>query len=125
MNRTGAWAGLLLLGLVSACAAQLVRPTSLHGSWAAERWPGTTLAELERGRELYVRRCGGCHALQLPARRPDLDWERSVREMTARSRTPIAPEEADAITRFLVTVAGAAREAEADSSSSTSAAALP
>ncbi len=108
MHRTRAWVSLLLLGLLSACAAQLIRPTSLHESWAAERWPGTSLAELERGRDLYVRRCGGCHGLYLPDQRPDLDWPARVREMAARSRTPIPPEEVEAITRFLVTVAGTA-----------------
>lgn len=95
----------LLLVLAVGCAGGIARPTDADALWAAGEWPGTTRAALEDGRELYVRKCGGCHALYEPARFPEAHWRERIDEMSARAR--LAPEQRDHILRYLVSVSRA------------------
>ena len=57
----------LLLAAVSCGGGAVPRPTDAHLARARARWPDTTRASLERGRELYVARCSGCHSGSGPA----------------------------------------------------------
>jgi len=44
------------------------------------------LAELERGRELLVKKCGGsCHVVPLPTQHAPAEWPRMLDEMSERS----------------------------------------
>ncbi len=84
----------------AACAAALRHPTEADARAVAPRYPGTTAADLERGRALYVRRCAGCHAVPLPSAHTPAEWPDVLGEMAGRARLS-APERAD-IERFLV-----------------------
>jgi mono/diheme cytochrome c family protein len=99
------------LGVTAACAAALRHPLPQDAVLLAPRWPGTTLADLERGRSLYVRRCSGCHTLLLPGAHPPEEWPRLVDDMTTKAR--LGPRERDDVVRFLVALAsdgGSAQE---------------
>lgn len=72
--------------------------------------PGTTLADLKRGRELYVEKCGSCHTLVLPERYPAHEWEGNVGRMQARARLDTL--EKRAILQYL-SAAAASRQREA------------
>jgi hypothetical protein len=91
------------LGVTSACAAALRHPLPQDAALLAPRWPGTTLADLERGRSLYVRRCSGCHQLFLPGGHPPGAWPRIVDDMATKAR--LDPRERDDVVRFLVALA--------------------
>jgi mono/diheme cytochrome c family protein len=93
----------ILLCLALACAAALRHATPQDVTLLAPRWPGTTIEDLQRGRQLYVRRCSGCHQLVLPENHAPADWPRLVDRMAAKAR--LAPEERDDVVRFLVAVA--------------------
>lgn len=80
----------------------LVRPTADHVARAAVQWPGTTLADLERGRALYAARCGSCHVAPLPESRSAVMWPHIVADMVQKKKVPAADEVP--ITRFLVAV---------------------
>lgn len=82
--------------------ATLAQPTTVDAAWAAEQWPGTTQADLARGRSLYVKRCAGCHALRQPERYPSSTWQHHVDEMAKRSA--LVSDERDLLLRFLVTM---------------------
>lgn len=53
---------------LSACGSALYVPTQRDAERASERWPGTTLSELQAGRSVYVDNCSGCHQLPEPGR---------------------------------------------------------
>jgi cytochrome c5 len=91
------------LALTAACSAALRHPTPEDAALVAPRWPGTTLADLQRGRTLYVRRCSGCHNLYLPRAYAPERWPRLVDRMAEKAR--LGPREQEDVTRFLVAVA--------------------
>jgi cytochrome c5 len=102
-----------VLAATVACAAALRRPTAKDERLAADRWPGTTLADLERGRAVYVRRCSTCHTLHLPTAYSATAWPSLVETMSGKARLTTA-EKYD-VTRFVIAVARD-REAPAESS---------
>lgn len=72
---------------LAACGAAAV-PAAAQSDVArlAEKYPETTLAELQRGRELYLSRCTSCHAPVDPASIEPERWPRQVGEMSERAR---------------------------------------
>jgi cytochrome c5 len=101
-------ASVLLLLIVSAAACARVvmpRPTTADAVRAESRWPGTSLADLEHGRSLYLNRCTACHQPVSPGAVPPDEWPMHVNEM--RERAHLDAEEADVVIRYLVTMASA------------------
>lgn len=93
--------GTALLG--GACATVYVpRPSLADAQRVAEQWPGTTVADLEQGRSLYLARCTRCHQPFEPREFPPEQWPREVTEMMKRSKLDAT--EAAGITRYLVTM---------------------
>lgn len=93
-----------LLALAAGCATALVRPTADDAARAVRMWPDANLAQLERGRELFVARCGSCHRLYLPSDESASSWPRVLDVMAPRAT--LAPEEREAVERFLITETG-------------------
>ncbi len=60
--------------LLVGCGGALSMPTAADEQAIAKQWPGTTKADLEKGRSAYVERCAGCHALPLPEEYPAQAW---------------------------------------------------
>ena len=83
--RAGAGGSILLVAL--ACGPSLVPPPQqVDVIRLLERYPDTTLAELERGRTLYLSRCTSCHAPIAPGSLPAERWPEEVSEMSDRAR---------------------------------------
>lgn len=95
-------AGLAATLLLVAGCATLALPTPTDAAWATGQWPGTTEADLLRGRTLYVKRCAGCHALKRPERFPTSTWQEHLDEMAKRSA--LAADERELVLHFLVTM---------------------
>lgn len=97
------WAAALVLGL--ACGASVipvVTEADLH------RAPiGSTVESLNRGRELYLRKCSGCHRLHAPSERGPGEWPEVVKAMEA--KIPLDATEKKLIIDYLVTAASAGR----------------
>jgi len=110
-SETNTWRAVLPLTLVAgalvACAAALAHAELADAARAAQRWPGTTLADLERGREVYVARCSHCHVPRLPEAYPAAAWPALVAKMSNQAK--LAPEDEQEITRFLVTTSARLR----------------
>ena len=94
---------LAVAALVVACAGTLPRPTENNVEKVATRWPGTTRADLERGRDLYMNRCSSCHALIPPGRYPESKWHDMLGEMAPRAK--LGSEDRDVVYRYLVSFA--------------------
>jgi mono/diheme cytochrome c family protein len=103
MTRFLCFAALLAVG----CAGQLPPPTAADALRAEGQFPGTTVEDLARGRQLYVEHCSGCHALVRPQEKPPEAWPKLVNEMTKRSR--LSPDKARDVTRYLVIASAAPR----------------
>jgi hypothetical protein len=89
-----------LLFTALACGGGAVpHPTEAHLARARARWPDTTRASLERGRDLYVARCSGCHPLHRPDAQPADRWATVLDEMAPRAR--LTPAERDLVLRYL------------------------
>ena len=87
-----------------ACTSALPQPTQADAAKAAERWPGTTQADLARGRGLYVDKCAGCHALKAPNEVPVERWIEEIEEMRKEHDVALSDSEAQAILVYLVGV---------------------
>ena len=87
---------------LAGCAAAIPRPTDADVSRAVSRRPQTTLAELERGRSLYLARCGSCHQPYQPGHLAPSAWPAQVDEMAERSKLGTADREL--VLLFLVTL---------------------
>jgi hypothetical protein len=96
---------LVVLGATAwlACAGSVPSVTDQHALVAARRWPGTTRADLELGRERYVNRCSSCHALFPPGRFPASTWHQMVGEMAKRAKLDARDQEV--VLRYLLTFA--------------------
>ena len=97
MNRT--WLGALLLGVVACGASVTPVPVQADLARIENRYPGTTLAELEKGRSVYLSRCTSCHAPVAPGSIPAERWPREVSEMSERARLG---EDESLVVRYLV-----------------------
>ncbi len=92
---------------LAACAPAVVHPAAQDVAWAERKWPGTTLAELTRGRQIYVAKCAGCHSLRRPEEYPPRVWEAWIAEMEEDSE--LLPEESGAVLRYLASTSARLR----------------
>jgi cytochrome c5 len=92
-------AALLALLLAASCGSAIPHPTDAHLARARSRWPDTTRASLERGRELYVARCSGCHPLHAPSSHSSAIWAAMVDQMAPRAR--LKGSERELVLRYL------------------------
>ncbi|HEU5072587.1 MAG TPA: hypothetical protein VFU02_00405 [Polyangiaceae bacterium] len=86
MTRTAVVLGAVLASVVACGAATTPEPRQADVVRIADQFPGTTLAELEKGRSLYLSRCSSCHAPVSPASVPAERWPHEVEEMSERAR---------------------------------------
>ena len=102
-------AAALLATVAGGCASQLPVATDALGEAAARRFPGADRASLARGRELYIHRCAGCHALYVPSYFSGTRWNDAVSEMG--SRTKMSDEEKELVIRYLTVASESGRGA--------------
>ncbi len=96
-------AAALLLAAVSCGGGAVPHPTEAHLARARARWPDTTAASLERGRELYVARCSGCHPLHRPDSQPAGRWAEVLDQMAPRAK--LSADERELVLRYLTATA--------------------
>jgi cytochrome c5 len=97
--------GAALAAALAACGPPVPHATPLDAERAARVRPGTTLADLERGRTTYLSRCTSCHRPVAPRSIAGDQWPQHVDEM--RERAHLSPDEHDAIVLYLTTLATA------------------
>lgn len=94
----------------TACSGVLPAPDSADAAWAAARWPTANQGQLAQGRLLYRQRCAGCHMLYPPAEQTPAQWPGVVARMAPHG--PLAPNETEAVVKYLVTVSRPERHAD-------------
>jgi hypothetical protein len=91
-----------------ACGSPFPSPGAAQVATLRARDPEVRLANLERGRTLYLAKCGGCHLLIEPARFAPEAWPPKIARMQSESKVHLAAAELKDIERYLL-VASAAR----------------
>ena len=89
----------LLVAAASCGGGGIPRPGDGDVARVRPRWPDTTRAQLEQGRELYVAHCGGCHPLHRPDEYDAARWSAVVDEMAARAKLDAT--QRDLVLRYL------------------------
>ena len=103
--RAGVTAALLAAGCVSAFPRPgTAEVAALHGTD-----PGARLEDLERGRSLYLSKCGGCHLLIEPAKHAPDAWPAKVQRMQSEGKVHLAAGELRDIERYLAGVSAVSR----------------
>ena len=92
-----------IAAMTSSCSASVPLPTEADALRASQHWPGTTLAELERGRTLYLSKCTNCHGAVAPETIQPEVWPSRVAAMRVRAK--LRDNDATLLMRFLVSMA--------------------
>lgn len=98
-SRIAALAALTLAAL--GCASPLAHPTSAEVVALRPIDPGVELADLERGRELYLSKCSSCHQLHEPSLFTPEAWPGKVHAMQQERRVHLSDPEALDMIRYL------------------------
>jgi hypothetical protein len=91
---------LLALGLAG-CGAYLPVPDAQMAGGDDAR-----LADLRAGRELYINKCSGCHALKSVDLHDGATWTAEVQEMLAKKKVRLTETDRDQLLRYLATASG-------------------
>jgi len=89
---------LCVSGVLAACGTSPPPVSPLDASRA-----NLQLADLQDGRSLLLRKCGGCHRVPLPAEHPSHEWPAKLSEMSARAH--VDDQQRQLIEAYLVTMA--------------------
>jgi mono/diheme cytochrome c family protein len=96
-------ASFTLVLLASGCATTIPVPTALDLDRLGGQQQTASLADLQHGRELYLGRCGSCHAPIEPARFQPSAWRGHVLEMKQRAK--LSDRDVDLMTAYLEAIA--------------------
>jgi cytochrome c5 len=94
-----------LLVLV-ACASKkaTISLTDTDASRAATKYPGASLATLQKGKALYEENCSKCHGLKSPTAYNEEQWGKHVKRMAPKAKIDKPTEEL--ILQYVVTMSG-------------------
>jgi cytochrome c1 len=67
---------------------------------AQARWSDSTMASLQRGRELYISNCNGCHSYPDISYYPEAKWPRIMDEKGRKS--DLIPADSQLVLRFIL-----------------------
>jgi len=99
-KRRLAW--LLSSGALLACGSTMLpEPTVAQLTLAQAEEPALSLQDLQRGRSLYMKRCGSCHLLRPPEERTPDTWADEVTRMQRAHGVRLTEEEKRDIVRYL------------------------
>ena len=94
---------------LAACgtALKLAVPNEADATRAAVKFPGTTLADLNKGKAAYEANCAKCHGLKDPARYSEEKWRKVNPPMAKKAGIDAATEEL--ILKYVLTAGSAAK----------------
>jgi len=104
---------LLIAGsaLIASCTmSKSAAPSQAKVDAVADKFPGYTLADMTKGKELYESNCQTCHKLAKPASESESAWNHIVPEMVQKTNNKAGKDVLDAegeklILRYVITMA--------------------
>ena len=91
----------LALAALAGCMANVPMPDALMADGDDAR-----LSDLRAGRELYINKCSGCHALKSVDLYDDATWTSEVLEMVAKKKVRLNDADRNQLLRYLTTANG-------------------
>jgi hypothetical protein len=91
----------LALAVLSGCAVYVPEPDRMMAGGDDAR-----LVDLKSGRELYINKCSGCHALVPVDKFDDARWTSEVDEMFKAKKVKMSTDERNQLLRYLTTANG-------------------
>ena len=92
----------LVLSALAGCAAAFIPvPDAMMAGNDDSR-----LGDLRQGRDLYINKCSGCHALFSVDQYEDAKWISEVEEMTRLKKVRLNPADRDQLLLYLTTANG-------------------
>jgi hypothetical protein len=91
----------LALAALAGCAINIPEPDRMMAGNDDAR-----LSDLKAGRELYVNKCSGCHALHAVDKFDDARWTMEVDEMFKLKKVKMSSDQRDQLLRYLTTANG-------------------
>ncbi|MCK9411682.1 MAG: hypothetical protein M0Q53_05220 [Prolixibacteraceae bacterium] len=92
-KQIGRWLLILLSGSILSCSSSLYVP---HESALI---PKETLSALQKGRAIYITKCGSCHTLYLPEKYSTSEWRIQTGKMAVKAK--LTDHEEELIIRYL------------------------
>jgi mono/diheme cytochrome c family protein len=89
---------LLALAALAGCAVYLPEPDAMMAGGDEGR-----LSDLRAGRQLYINKCSGCHALIPVDKFDDAKWTAEVEEMVRLKKVKLSVEDRNQILLYLTT----------------------
>jgi cytochrome c5 len=96
--------------LIASCTmSKSAAPSQARVDSVADKFPGYTLADMTKGKELYVSNCQTCHQLAKPDSETESEWNHIVPEMVQKTNNKAGKDVLDAegeklILRYLITM---------------------
>ena len=92
-----------LISVLAACASfKPMAPAQSDADRAAQKFPGTTLADLTEGKSIFETKCHKCHSLKKPFGKSDEAIEKSLPRMAKRAN--IDSKQQDMVLKYLLTM---------------------
>jgi cytochrome c5 len=89
--------------LLVACASyKPIVPVQSDADRAANKIPGTTLADLNQGKAIFEDKCHKCHSLKKPFSKSEKDIEDAMPKMAKRAK--IDSQQEDLVLKYLLTM---------------------
>lgn len=94
---------LLLISVFAGCAAyKPITPLQGDAVRASQKFPGTTLADLQEGRSIFESSCSKCHSLKKPFKKSEEIVRSAMPRMAKRAKLDSKQE--DLVLKYLVTM---------------------
>jgi cytochrome c5 len=96
--------------LIASCTmSKSAAPSQAKVDSVADKFPGYTLADMTKGKELYESNCQTCHQLAKPGSETESAWNHIVPEMVQKTNNKAGKDVLDAegeklILRYLITM---------------------
>jgi len=91
----------LALAALAGCAINIPEPDRMMAGNDDAR-----LTDLKSGRDLYINKCSGCHALHPVDKFDDARWTAEVEEMFRLGKVKMSKDQRDQLLRYLTTANG-------------------
>jgi mono/diheme cytochrome c family protein len=91
----------VLMALAAACSSPYPHPSSADVATLRPSDPSARLEDLERGRTLYMGKCGSCHLLHPPSTIAPDEWPGKVMKMQNEGRVHLKDDELRDIIRYV------------------------
>jgi len=97
------------LSILVACATyKPVVPTQTDADRAAQKYPGITLADLNKGKAIFEERCKKCHSPQRPFNKSEAKVIKALPRMAKKAH--LDSEEEKLVTQFVLTMKPVAKQ---------------